>query len=92
MTDAESPKSSSADTGGAADRQTSARPAACSPLAEEIARQAAAKPAGVLAEMLALLRENKKWWLLPIIVMLLFVAGLMFLSSTAVAPFIYTIF
>jgi hypothetical protein len=60
--------------------------------ADEIARQAAAKQTGVLAEILALLRENKKWWLLPIIVLLLLAAGLMFLSSTAVAPFIYTIF
>jgi hypothetical protein len=57
-----------------------------------MARHAEAKQAGVLAELWALLRENKKWWLLPIVLFLVLVAGLMFLSSTAVAPFIYTIF
>jgi hypothetical protein len=50
--------------------------------------------------MLALTRElfayfgaRKKWWLLPIIVLLVVFGGLLFLAQgSAVAPFIYTVF
>jgi len=38
------------------------------------------------------LRHNKKWWLLPIIVILLALGLLIVLSGTAIAPFIYTLF
>jgi len=38
------------------------------------------------------LRQNKKWWLLPIVVVLLVFGVLVFLSGTAAAPFIYTLF
>jgi len=39
------------------------------------------------------LRERKKFWLLPIvIVMLLFGALMVFAQSSALAPFIYTLF
>ncbi len=39
------------------------------------------------------LRERKKFWLLPIIiVMLLFGALMIFAQSSALAPFIYTLF
>jgi hypothetical protein len=47
---------------------------------------------GVLRELVDLVRHNKKWWLTPIIVMLLMVGFLVILSGTAVAPFIYTLF
>jgi drug/metabolite transporter superfamily protein YnfA len=47
----------------------------------------------MLREIWMLLRERKKFWLLPIIVMLmLFGALLVFAQSSALAPFIYTIF
>jgi len=35
---------------------------------------------------------NKKWWLVPIIAVLLIFGLLILLSSTGVAPFIYTVF
>ncbi|WP_236646406.1 DUF5989 family protein [Gemmatirosa kalamazoonensis] len=39
------------------------------------------------------MRERKKFWLLPIVVVLLTVGGLMvFAQGSALAPFIYTIF
>jgi hypothetical protein len=39
------------------------------------------------------LRERKKFWLLPIILVLLFMGGLIVLTQgTAVAPFVYTLF
>ncbi|HEX8773140.1 MAG TPA: DUF5989 family protein [Pyrinomonadaceae bacterium] len=47
----------------------------------------------LLAELWAFLRERKKFWLLPIVViMLLFGALLVFAESSALAPFIYTLF
>lgn len=43
--------------------------------------------------MWAFLRERKKFWLLPIVViMLLFGALMVFAESSALAPFIYTLF
>jgi hypothetical protein len=44
-------------------------------------------------EFWAFLRVRKKFWLLPILMMLLIFGGLLLLAqSTAVAPFIYTLF
>ena len=46
-----------------------------------------------LFEIFNFLKIRKKFWLLPIIIILtLFGALLFFTSGTAVAPFIYTIF
>ncbi len=47
----------------------------------------------MLSEVWLLLRTRKKLWLLPIvIVLLLFGVLLVFAQSSALAPFIYTIF
>jgi hypothetical protein len=44
-------------------------------------------------ELWAFLRERKKWWLGPIILVLVPFGGLLVLAQgSAVAPFIYTIF
>jgi len=44
-------------------------------------------------ELWAFLRVRKKFWLLPIIIMaLLFGALLLVAQSSAIAPFIYTLF
>ena len=46
-----------------------------------------------LTELFAFLKARKKFWLLPIIVMMAVFGGLVVLSQgSAVAPFIYTIF
>jgi uncharacterized protein DUF5989 len=46
-----------------------------------------------LAELWDFMRERKKFWLAPIIIMLLLLGGLIILSEgSAVAPFIYTLF
>jgi hypothetical protein len=45
-----------------------------------------------VAELWALIREKKKYWLVPIMIVLLLFGLLMFLSGTAAAPFIYTLF
>ncbi len=47
----------------------------------------------LLGELWRFLRERKKFWLLPIIVILvLFGVLLVFAQGSAVAPFIYTLF
>ena len=46
-----------------------------------------------LNELWEFLRERKKFWLLPIIFVLLLMGGLIVLTQgTAVAPFVYTLF
>ena len=46
-----------------------------------------------IAELWAFARERKKYWLLPIIVLLALFGGLLILvQGSALAPFIYTIF
>jgi hypothetical protein len=47
---------------------------------------------GALGEMLDFLAQNKKWWLTPIVVVLLLVGVLVVLGGTGAAPFIYTLF
>ena len=47
---------------------------------------------GLVAEFWHFLKHNKKWWLLPILVIMLLVGALAVLGSTAAAPFIYTLF
>ena len=54
--------------------------------------RASAGRGGFLRNVWGLLRREKKWWLIPLIVVLLAMAGLMTLASTAAAPFIYTLF
>ena len=49
--------------------------------------------ADLVSELWAYMRERKKWWLLPIIVVMLMVGSLLvFAQGSALAPFIYTIF
>ena len=46
-----------------------------------------------VAELWAFMRVRKKYWLVPILVMMAIFGGLIVLVlGTAVAPFIYTIF
>ena len=46
----------------------------------------------LVGELWALIHHKKKYWLAPIVVVLLLLGGLVFLSGTAAAPFIYTLF
>jgi hypothetical protein len=47
----------------------------------------------VLSQFIAFLREEKKYWLVPIvIVFVLFGLLIVFSQTSAVAPFIYTLF
>ena len=51
-----------------------------------------AKEKGVLGEFVGLLMQNKKYWMLPIILLLLVLGVLVILSGSSAAPFIYTLF
>ena len=53
----------------------------------------ALRPAtSLVREFCAFLADNKKWWLLPILVTFLILGLLILISSTGLAPFIYTLF
>ena len=49
-------------------------------------------PDGLLHEYWSFLRHNKKWWLLPILFVLMLFGALLLFSGSAAAPFIYTLF
>ncbi|HOD66744.1 MAG TPA: DUF5989 family protein [candidate division Zixibacteria bacterium] len=47
----------------------------------------------ILAEFWYFLRTSRKWWLGPILVLLVLVSALiLFTESSALAPFIYSLF
>ena len=46
-----------------------------------------------MRDLYSFMRERKKWWLTPIILVLLFIGVMLVIGgSSAVAPFIYTLF
>lgn len=46
----------------------------------------------LFVELIDFLKHNKKWWLLPILIVVGLFGVLAFMASTSVAPFIYTLF
>lgn len=47
----------------------------------------------VLCDLWAFMRARKKYWLAPIVIVMLLLGGLIVLSQgSAVAPFVYTLF
>ena len=59
---------------------------------KDFAAQASEKRVGLTREFLDFLRDNKKWWLTPIILSVLLLGALVVLGGSAAAPFIYTLF
>ena len=48
---------------------------------------------GLMSELWAFMKVRKKFWLVPVIVVMVLVGGLLvFAQGSALAPFIYTIF
>jgi hypothetical protein len=48
---------------------------------------------GIVGELFSFFWSNKKWWLAPMLVSLFLLGGLIILAqSSAIAPFIYTLF
>ena len=60
--------------------------------AVEFERQAELSEHGFIEEFTLFLRENKKWWLVPLLGSLFVVGLLSFLTGSVAAPFIYTLF
>ena len=46
----------------------------------------------LVREFIDFMRCNKKWWLAPVIAILLMFGALLVLSASVAAPFIYTLF
>lgn len=57
----------------------------------DFTRRAESDSPGLVRELWDFLRENKKWWLGPIVAVLLLV-GAMLLAGGSAAPFIYALF
>lgn len=62
------------------------------PQPDEFQQAANADRTSLAGEFWDFLKHNKKWWLLPILVVMTLLGGLVFLSGTSLAPFIYTMF
>lgn len=56
---------------------------------EELSQQA--QPS-LMREFIEFLQENKKWWLLPILIVIGMVGALAAFTASGAAPFIYTLF
>ena len=56
---------------------------------KELSKQ---KRPSIVTEFWFFLKHNKKWWLLPIFIILLILGLLVLLSGSALAPFIYPLF
>ena len=50
------------------------------------------KQSGFLSEFASMLKHNKKWWLTPIVLVLILFGLLIILGGSSYAPFIYTLF
>ena len=58
----------------------------------DFATQAAMRTRGPVGEFCDFMMHNKKWWLFPIILVLLVLGIVVVLGGTGIAPFIYTLF
>lgn len=61
-------------------------------MTEDFEKKAEQPAPGVLREFWDFLRQNKKWWLVPALVMLLLLGVFVVLAGTGAGPFIYTLF
>ena len=59
---------------------------------DDFASQASEARTSLASEFVGLLKDNKKWWLAPIIFSILALGLLVVLGGSGAAPFIYTLF
>ena len=62
------------------------------PESNAFARESEVKRSSFFSDYLYFLKNNKKWWMLPLLIILLGFGTLMILSASGAAPFIYTLF
>lgn len=60
--------------------------------ARSFAEEGERKAVGLHRELIALLMANKKFWMIPILLLLAVFGILLILGATSAAPFIYTLF
>ena len=58
----------------------------------EFERAGAQKESSLAGEFIGMLKQNKKYWLIPIVVGLVVFGLIVILGGTAAAPFIYSLF
>jgi hypothetical protein len=58
----------------------------------ELSAEASKRRTSFLVEFFSFARANKRWWMIPIVVLLLLVAGLLVLGSSGVGALIYPLF
>jgi uncharacterized protein DUF5989 len=58
----------------------------------DFAKQVEGASRGFFAEFWSLLWHTKKWWLAPVLLLLLVLGTMVILGGTAAAPLIYTLF
>jgi len=54
--------------------------------------EARRKDPGLIREFWSFLMENKKWWLIPLLLAFGLVGALVMLGGSGLAPFIYSLF
>jgi hypothetical protein len=61
-------------------------------MANDLRELSEARSGGIFGELWGFMAHNKKWWLTPIVLMLLLLGVLIVVGGTGAAPFIYTLF
>ncbi|RPJ43911.1 MAG: hypothetical protein EHM19_07745 [Candidatus Latescibacterota bacterium] len=60
---------------------------------DDFLKQTQGQQSGIVQEFWDFLKDNKKWWLAPILILLVLLSLLIVLTEgSAIAPFIYTLF
>jgi len=62
------------------------------PQAESFEQLAHESDPGLVREFVDFLKQNKKWWLAPILIVTLLLTLLVFLAASPASTFIYTLF
>jgi hypothetical protein len=61
-------------------------------MSDDFEKASQEKQGNLITEFMGFLKQTRKFWLLPLLLVMLALAALLVLSSTAAAPFIYTLF
>jgi Family of unknown function (DUF5989) len=61
-------------------------------MAKDLRELSEARRGNIFSELFGFMAQNKKWWLTPIVLMLLLLGVLILVGGTGAAPFIYTLF
>lgn len=84
---AENPYEESVESGGSTAEKLQSKTVGNEKSFEELSEES---NVGIVREFVDFLKYNKKWWLTPIIAVLLLVGALIILTTSGAAPFLYT--